>query len=93
MKCEAQAVVEICAKKQLRGFRPAGLVRMKYTWYERNKRRDKDNISSFGRKIIQDGLVQAGVLPDDGWEYIDGFSDDFWVDKKNPRVEVEIEEI
>ena len=66
---------------------------MEYTWYEINKHRDKDNISSYGRKIIQDGLVKSGVLQGDGWSDIDGFSDSFEVDKENPRVEVRIIEI
>lgn len=93
LKRSAQNIVILCAKKQLRGFRPKGPVRMAYTWYERDRRRDKDNISSFGRKVIQDGLVKSGVLQNDGWANIDGFSDRFEVDRKNPRVEIEIEEI
>lgn len=93
LKQSTQKIVELCARKQLRGFRPKGPVWMTYTWYERDRRRDKDNISSFGRKVIQDGLVKAGVLKNDGWEDIDGFSDRFAVDKYNPRVEIEIEEI
>lgn len=92
LKKSAQRTVEWCAKSQLRKFRPTGPVVMKYTWYEPNKRRDKDNISSFGRKIIQDGLVKAGVLENDGWKHIEGFSDRFRVDEKRPRVEVEIVE-
>lgn len=92
IKRNAQKVVEFCARKQLRGFRPAGPVWMKYTWYERNRKRDKDNISSFGRKVIQDGLVKAGVLKNDGWKGIEGFSDRFCVDEKHPRVEIEIME-
>lgn len=93
MKRQAQRVVEMCAKTQLRKFSPTGPVWMRYTWYERNRRRDKDNISSFGRKVIQDGLVKAGVLENDGWAQIDGFSDEFLVDEKRPRVEVEIIEV
>lgn len=93
MKRQAQRTVELCAKTQLRKFRPTGPVWMKYTWYERNKKRDKDNISSFGRKVIQDGLVKAGVLENDGWKQIEGFSDRFRVDEKRPRVEVEIIEV
>lgn len=57
-------------------------------WVERNKRRDKDNISSFGRKIIQDALHEAEVIENDGWKEIAGFSDKFAVDRRNPRVEV-----
>lgn len=63
-----------------------------YTWYEKDRRRDLDNVSSFGRKVIQDALVKAGVLRNDGWKEIRGFSDRFAVDAENPRIEVEIEE-
>lgn len=93
IKQQAQRDVEWCAKSQLRKFHPTGPVWMKYTWYEPDKRRDKDNISSFGRKVIQDGLVKAGVLENDGWKQIEGFSDRFRVDQKHPRIEVEIEEV
>lgn len=93
MKRQVQRVVELCAKRQLRGVRFKTPVVMRYTWHERNQRRDKDNVSSFGRKVIQDGLVKAGVLANDGWAQIEGFSDRFRVDVKRPRVEVEIEEV
>jgi len=62
------------------------------TWVEENTRRDKDNIA-FGKKFIFDALVKSGVLEDDGWMFIEGFSDNFKVDKENPRVEVVIKEI
>lgn len=66
---------------------------MQYKWYKPNSRRDLDNISSFGRKVIQDALVKAKIITDDGWKNIVGFSDKFYVDKENPRIEVVIEEI
>lgn len=66
---------------------------MEYTWVEKNRRRDLDNISSFGRKVIQDALVDTGVLKDDVWKHIVGFSDRFEVDKTNPRIEVLIKEV
>lgn len=93
MKRQSQQVVILAAKKYLRGFHPQGAVVMDYVWFEKNRRRDKDNVSSFGRKCIQDGLVQAGVLKNDGWAQIDSFSDTFVVDSKNPRVEVTIREV
>lgn len=68
-------------------------VKMRYRWYEKNKRRDLDNISSFGRKVIQDALVQAHTLENDGWKNIIQFSDEFYVDADNPRIEVDIEEV
>lgn len=65
-------------------------VYMMYHWYEKDRRRDKDNISSFGRKVIQDALVKAHILQNDGWKNIIGFEDRFEVDKRNPRIVVEI---
>lgn len=93
MKRDNGNIVMVAIRHCLRGVRVEKTVYMKYTWYEPNKRRDKDNISSFGRNVIQDALVQCGVLKDDGWKYVVGFSDRFDVDKENPRIEVLIKEI
>lgn len=90
MKREAESLVLRAAKQCLRGWKSHGPVRMEYTWVERNRRRDKDNISAYGRKIIQDALVKGGYLQGDGWAHIDAFSDSFEVDKGNPRIEVRI---
>lgn len=93
MKAENGNIVAVAIRQCLRGVRIDKPVEMRYCWYEPNKRRDKDNVSSFGRKVIQDALVQCGVLKDDGWKYVVGFSDRFEVDKENPRIEVKIKEI
>jgi hypothetical protein len=61
-------------------------------WVEKNKRRDPDNISA-AKKYILDGIVAAGVLPNDGWKQIAGLSDDFIVNKNHPGVAVIIEEV
>lgn len=65
---------------------------MHYLWVERDRRRDKDNVSSFGRKIIQDALVSVCAIKNDGWANIDGFTDSFATDKNRPHVEVIIQE-
>ena len=59
------------------------------TWFEPDMRRDPDNIMA-GQKFILDGLVQAGVIPGDSQKYIQGIYHRCRVDRKNPRVEVEI---
>lgn len=75
---------------------PSGIkfkyVKIVYHFYEPNARRDKDNISGYFHKIFQDALVQSGVIRDDGWKEICDFEDHFYVDRKNPRIEVEIYE-
>ncbi|WP_069649655.1 RusA family crossover junction endodeoxyribonuclease [Caloranaerobacter ferrireducens] len=62
------------------------------TWYCKDRRKDKDNIAA-GLKFILDGLVKAGVIENDGWKQINDFTHRFKVDKKNPRIEVEIKEV
>lgn len=79
--------------EQLGRLRIKKSVYMTYTWYEPNKRRDLDNVSSFGRKVIQDALVETRVLENDGWKNIVGFQDNFYIDADNPRVEVVIREV
>ena len=91
LKREYQDAVVLVLRRQIRGKLRVP-VRMRYLWVEKDRRRDKDNISAFGRKVIQDALVKAGKLRNDGWQNIAGFSDDFAVDKKRPRVEIIIEE-
>lgn len=68
-------------------------VRLHYTFCCRTKRRDLDNISGYFHKIFQDALVEAKILPDDNWDHIRGFSDEFVLDRHDPRVEIEIEVI
>lgn len=93
IKREAENIVMLCARQQLRGWKARGPVMMFYLWVEKDRRRDKDNISGYGRKIIQDALVKGKFLKNDGWNDIEGFADDFAVDKGNPRIEIVIEEI
>lgn len=93
MKADNGNIVAVAIKQCLRGVSIENPVCMEYTWYEPNRRRDKDNVSSFGRKVIQDALVQCGVLKDDGWKHVVGFSDRFEVDKTRPRIEVLIREV
>ena len=85
MKETCTAMVAWLAKK-LPSYEKVALV---ITWYEPDHRRDPDNIMA-GQKFIMDGLVQAGVIPDDSQKYILGIYHGFKVDRKNPRVEVEI---
>ena len=35
-------------------------------------------------------MQEAGLIVNDGWKEIDGFEDEFEVDKENARVEIEI---
>lgn len=63
-------------------------VYIEYTFYCRDRRKDKDNVSGYFHKVFQDALVQAHILPNDTWDMVTGFSDRFFVDREHPRIEV-----
>ena len=88
MKKQYTHAISILAKQKLRPVK--GPISIAFHWYYPNKRRDPDNISSSGRKLILDGLVAAEILENDGWNHISGFSDAFHIDKQSPHVEIEI---
>lgn len=63
------------------------------TWHEPNDRRDPDNIMG-GMKFICDGLVAGGVIKDDKKKYINKITHNpIEVDRENPRVEIEVQEV
>ena len=64
-------------------------VKLKITWYEPTKRRDVDNIT-FAVKFIQDALVKAGILENDGQKQVHEIEHIVLTDRDNPRIEVEI---
>lgn len=58
-----------------------------FYWYEKNQKRDKDNIAS-AKKYILDAMIETGLIKNDGWKNVEGFKDRFEIDKDKPRVEV-----
>lgn len=70
-----------------------GRVRATFIWYEPNRKRDPDNVSS-ACKFIFDALQEAGIIKGDSQRYVawpivhEGF-----IDKDNPRVEVLLKEV
>lgn len=76
------------ARAQLRPV--VGPVRIKFFYFEPNRRRDPDNISAGARKFILDALVHAGILANDGQKDVAGCAEE-WHVSKSPRVEVFLE--
>ena len=76
----------------LQGIKPLkGRVKLAFRWYEPNRKRDLDNIC-FAKKFILDALVASGIIEADSWRCVVGFTDEFFMDKENPRREVGIYE-
>lgn len=61
-----------------------------FTWVKPDNRKDHDNIC-FAKKFILDGIVKAGVLPDDTAKYIRNFQDKFIHDKTRLYVSCQVE--
>lgn len=82
----------LCIKNRMRGVHLINPVIIHYQWYEPNRKRDLDNIAGFGHKVIQDALVECGVLENDGWKEVVGFTDTFYISRA-PKIIVELEEV
>jgi hypothetical protein len=68
-------------------------VAVSFIWIEPDGRRDPDNVMS-GQKQVLDALVRLGVIPNDTRQWIKSLTHYFPdPDKKDPRVEVTVEEI
>lgn len=64
-------------------------VELRFRWFTKDAKKDCDNVT-FAKKFIADGMVQAGVVPNDSRRYITLMTDiEMAVDKTQPRVVVE----
>ena len=92
LKRRNEKSIAIAIKQCLKGVKIERPVEMHYLWVVPDRRTDRDNIA-FAKKFVQDALVNAGVLKNDGWNEVVGFFDRFQVDKSNPHIEVRIREV
>lgn len=90
MKKRAEEVIGWYIKSQIPEIYFDCVVSLNFRWYEPNRKRDLDNIC-FAKKFILDALVNNGTIKADGWQGVVGFTDQFFVDVENPRIEVDIE--
>lgn len=63
-------------------------VRVHYDVYAKRNGTDGPNIRSILEKFVLDGLVVAGVIPDDKIGILLGDSSDYYIDSENPRIEI-----
>ena len=90
-KKNQRAVLEALLE-HLPDYQTESPIRLNIAWYEENKKRDPDNVF-FGVKYILDGMVEFGTIQNDNQKYVKGITNELFVDKDNPRIEVEIEEV
>ena len=69
-------------------------VSLSIKFIEKDGRRDRDNVTSGGTKVILDALKHLGVIQNDSRKWVvDIQTDTKDIDKADPRVEVEITEV
>jgi Holliday junction resolvase RusA-like endonuclease len=89
MKADMQEQISWYVKKLPKQNKP---VKITFTWYEKDQKRDLDNVC-FAKKFILDSMVECGVLENDNRKWVTGFEDKFPNDRGEYKVEVEIEEV
>ena len=75
LKEKTEIMIITAIKKTGNGEIPKPFV-LKTTWYEKTKRRDKDNVA-FAKKFILDALQKGGYIENDNNKNVMGFSDEF----------------
>ena len=78
---------------EFRKIRMYGAVQVTFKYYAPDTKRDKDNVSGFFRKIFLDAMVQVGIIANDTWRDIAGYTELFYIDSVHPRIEVEVREV
>ena len=93
MKRQWQKDIGTYILNELRGVRIEKPVIIHYHYFEENAKRDIGNIHAPFQKFCEDALQDCGVIANDNQKCVVGFTALFGVDKQNPRVEVELEEV
>lgn len=93
LKTNLERVVISAIRRDLGTWKAEKRVRLYILWGERKKgvKRDFDNITGGGKKIINDALVKSGVIKDDNPKFLLPSKDSF-VYTNEPYIEVRIVE-
>jgi Holliday junction resolvase RusA-like endonuclease len=88
LKGDTEEYIVSCIRAGLTNTKPYDCkVHIHIRFYEKDKKRDYDNITS-GTKFILDALRKAGVIYNDGQSFLFPSTFEYDVDTENPRVHV-----
>ena len=92
---KAKADTKAVLKNQILALPKFNKVRLTFTLFPKTKRLcDLDNIHSIICKFFQDALVEYEKIPEDNYLFIPEVDFRFGeVDKTNPRIEIQLEEL
>lgn len=93
MKQRDEHICVTYIRQALKGKKLKAPIIIHYGFYEKNTKRDRMNVFSYADKVFQDSLQKAGNLDNDNWHNVYNTTHDFFVDARNPRIEIVIEEV
>jgi hypothetical protein len=73
-------------------LRPLGRAFLTYEHHRPDWRGDPGNYAAAAQKVVEDALVEEGVLAGDTFRTVVGFTHTFMVDKAKPGIRVTLEE-
>lgn len=82
LKKNQEEIIGWYIRQQLKGWSTEKPIYVIFTWCQKNRKKDKDNIA-FAKKFIFDALVKTHTIKDDSWKNVVGFRDEFIIDPKN----------
>lgn len=92
MKKDCQKHIRSNIVRDLKNTKITKPIIIHYKFFNKDRRKDVGNIFSVADKFICDALQETGTIINDNQKYVKGFTSEFYVDSKNPRIEVELEE-
>lgn len=88
VKKKTQRQIVLILRPQVQGQRFTEKVNIRIEYYEKDMRRDEDNVMS-AAKFILDALQDMELIPNDSRKYVH-LTQEVFTDRKNPRIEITI---
>lgn len=93
IKSDNDKVCCMAIRRELRGVKLKTPIRCTFHIYAQDKRHDRGNLSSATEKSFLDALQTCHILDNDGWDQCFDSIFHTMLDRNNPRIVVEIEEM
>lgn len=90
VKKKTQKEIILILRPQVNGQKFTEKVNVRIEYYEKDMRRDEDNVMS-AAKFILDAMQDIGLIPNDSRKYVH-LTQEVFTDRENPRIEIEVNE-
>ena len=90
VKKKTQRQIILILQPQVQGQRFTEKVNIRIEYYEKDMRRDEDNVMS-AAKFILDAMQDMELIPNDSRKYVH-LTQEVFTDRENPRIEIEVNE-